>query len=61
MVSDFAAGDPDAELVWGAFEGDRLVAIAAASVRLPTIWIVAGSTPIRRPAGVASVEPLCRR
>ncbi len=42
VVSEYAAGDPDAVPVWGAFDGDRPVAIAAASVRLPTIWIVTG-------------------
>jgi ribosomal protein S18 acetylase RimI-like enzyme len=41
-VAEYAVGDPDAELIWGAFEGPDLVGIAGASVRLPTIWVLAG-------------------
>ncbi len=41
-VAEYAAGDPDAERIWGAFEGPDLVGVAAASVGLPTIWVLAG-------------------
>jgi len=51
VVSEYASGDPDAEHVWGAFENEELVGIAGASVRLPTIWVVAG----------VYVEPSVRR
>jgi GNAT superfamily N-acetyltransferase len=34
--------DPEADPAWGAFDGDRLVGVARAAVRLPSIWIVGG-------------------
>ena len=32
----------DEPTVWGAFDGDRLVGVARAAVRLPAVWIVSG-------------------
>ena len=48
---EYAASDPGAEHLWGVFEGDHIVGIAGAAVRLPTIWVVAG----------VFVDPLARR
>ncbi len=54
VLSEFLAAHADAELggyapgaldrapVWGAFEADRLVAVARAAVLLPAIWVVTG-------------------
>jgi GNAT superfamily N-acetyltransferase len=44
---DFAASayphvDPEAEPVWGYFEGERLRGVARTSVRLPRVWFVTG-------------------
>jgi GNAT superfamily N-acetyltransferase len=44
---DFAASaypslDPEAEPVWGYFEGDLLLGLARTSVRLPRVWVVNG-------------------
>ena len=38
----YARLDPDIEPVWGAFDGERLVGVAHASVTLPFAWVVAG-------------------
>lgn len=34
--------DPEAEIAWGSFDGDRIVGVARAAVRLPTVWVLAG-------------------
>lgn len=39
---DYAAIDPAAEPIWGAFERGRLVGVTRAAVRLPLVWVVAG-------------------
>jgi ribosomal protein S18 acetylase RimI-like enzyme len=51
VVTGYAAGDPEGEHLWGAFEDGYLVGIAGAAVRLPSIWVVAG----------VFVDPLARR
>ncbi len=57
--SPFHAGyarlDPDAEPVWGAFDGERLVGVAHASVTLPFVWVIAGvyTRPEHRGRGIA--------
>lgn len=38
----YAGGDPVSEPTWGAFEEGRLVGLARAAVRLPTVWVVGG-------------------
>jgi len=51
----YARLDPDIEPVWGAFDGERLVGVAHASVTLPFAWVVAGvyTRPEYRGRGVA--------
>ena len=53
-LSAYAGLDPDAEPVWGAFDGRRLVGVARAAVRLPRIWVLGGVfvDPTRRGRGV---------
>jgi len=34
--------DPEFEPAWGAFDGERLVGVARAAVRLPHLWVVGG-------------------
>ncbi len=41
-VAEYPHLDPATELLWGAFDGDRLVGVARAAVRRPTGWILAG-------------------
>ncbi len=41
-VAEYPHLDPTTELLWGAFDGDRLVGVARAAVRRPTGWILAG-------------------
>jgi len=38
----YTDGDPTAEPTWGAFQEGRLVGLARAAVRLPTVWVVGG-------------------
>jgi ribosomal protein S18 acetylase RimI-like enzyme len=38
----YATLDLDRAPVWGAFEADRLVALARIAVQLPTVWIITG-------------------
>ncbi len=53
-LAGYASLDPGADPAWGAFEGGRLVGVARAAVRLPTIWIVAGVfvVPVARGRGL---------
>jgi ribosomal protein S18 acetylase RimI-like enzyme len=38
----YASRDLERASVWGAFEADRLVAVARIAVQLPTVWIITG-------------------
>ncbi|HEV8050343.1 MAG TPA: GNAT family N-acetyltransferase [Thermoplasmata archaeon] len=66
--SPFHAGyarlDPDVEPVWGAFDGERLVGVAHASVTLPFVWVIAGvyTRPEHRGRGLAQsvTAAVCR-
>ncbi|MCI4327416.1 MAG: GNAT family N-acetyltransferase [Thermoplasmata archaeon] len=66
--SPFHAGyrrlDPEIEPVWGAFDGERLVGVAHASVTLPFAWVIAGvyTRPEYRGRGVAQAvtAAVCR-
>ncbi len=49
MLAEYAGVDPGVEPTWGAFEGERLVGVARAAVRLPRVWVV-GGVYIDRPA-----------
>jgi predicted GNAT family acetyltransferase len=53
-VAELSRSDPGAEWVWGAFEGDDLVGVAAASARLPLVWMIGGVyvDPVARHRGV---------
>jgi len=57
--SPFHAGyarlDPAVEPVWGAFDGERLIGVAHASVTLPFVWVIAGvyTRPEHRGRGIA--------
>jgi GNAT superfamily N-acetyltransferase len=42
MVEGYAGLDPGSEVIVGGFEGDRLVGLARASIRRPSIWVVSG-------------------
>ncbi len=52
-LAGYAGIDPGAEPLWGTFEGGRLVGVARAGVRLPSIWVVNGVfvSPERRGRG----------
>lgn len=41
-LAAYAGLDPETEPMWGAFQGDRLVGVARAAVRLTGIWVVGG-------------------
>jgi len=41
-LEGYAGFDPATDLAWGAFDGERLVAVARAAVRLPAVWVVGG-------------------
>lgn len=41
-LAAYAGLDPETEPAWGAFEGDSLVGVARAAVRLAGIWVVGG-------------------
>jgi GNAT superfamily N-acetyltransferase len=42
LVAEYPHLDPDAEMLWGAFDGNRLVGVVRAAVRLPRLWILGG-------------------
>jgi ribosomal protein S18 acetylase RimI-like enzyme len=60
----YARLDPDVEPVWGAFDGERLVGVAHASVTLPFVWVIAGvyTRPDHRGRGIAQAvtAAVCR-
>jgi ribosomal protein S18 acetylase RimI-like enzyme len=41
-AAGYSGADLDRSPVWGAFEADRLVAVARIAVQLPAVWIVTG-------------------
>jgi len=41
-LDGYAGFDPATDLAWGAFDGERLVGVARAAVRLPAVWVVGG-------------------
>jgi ribosomal protein S18 acetylase RimI-like enzyme len=41
-TAEYSALDPEVEPAWGAFDGDRLVGVARAAVRLPQLWVLGG-------------------
>ena len=42
VVAEYPFLDPEAELVWGAFERGHLLGAVRAEVRLPRVWILGG-------------------
>ncbi|MCI4321616.1 MAG: GNAT family N-acetyltransferase [Thermoplasmata archaeon] len=64
MHAEYAQRDPEAQPVWGAFDKDRLIGVARASVTLPFAWVIAGvyTRPDYRGRGVAQAvtAALCR-
>jgi ribosomal protein S18 acetylase RimI-like enzyme len=51
LTAAYASLDLSKETAWGAFDGDRLVGLARAPVRLPSVWVVGGifvAPPARR-------------
>ncbi len=42
VVAEYPFLDPEAELIWGAFDRDRLLGVVRAEVRLPKVWILGG-------------------
>lgn len=42
LLRGYRSFDPAVNAVWGAFEGDRIVGVATAGVRLPDIWVING-------------------
>ncbi|MCI4324961.1 MAG: GNAT family N-acetyltransferase [Thermoplasmata archaeon] len=65
MRAGYARMDPAVEPVWGAFEGERLVGVAHASVTLPFAWVIAGvyTRPESRGRGIAQAvtAAICRQ
>ena len=53
-LSGYVGLDLESEPTWGAFDGERLVGVARAAVRLPRIWVVGGVfvEPDRRDEGL---------
>ena len=51
VTAEYPAIDPDVERAWGAFDGERLVGVVRAEVRLPRVWVLGG----------VYVEPPARR
>jgi ribosomal protein S18 acetylase RimI-like enzyme len=41
-VAEYPYLDPAVESVWGCFEGDELIGVVRAEVRLPEVWLVGG-------------------
>ena len=42
VAAEYPFLDPEVERAWGAFDGDRLVGVVRAEVRLPRIWVLGG-------------------
>lgn len=42
VTAEYPFLDPEADVVWGAFERDRLVGVVRAEVRLPAVWVLGG-------------------
>ena len=42
VVGTYPYLDPEADRIWGAFEGSRLVGAVHAEVRLPRVWVLGG-------------------
>ena len=42
LVAAYPYLDPEADRIWGAFEGNRLVGAVHAEVRLPRVWVLGG-------------------
>jgi ribosomal protein S18 acetylase RimI-like enzyme len=42
VVVEYAHLDPETEMLWGAFDDERIVGVVRAAVRLPAIWILGG-------------------
>ncbi len=42
VVAEYPFIDPEVDIAWGAFEGDRLVGATRAEVRLPRVWVLGG-------------------
>jgi ribosomal protein S18 acetylase RimI-like enzyme len=65
MRSEYARMDPAVEPVWAAFEGERIVGVAHASVTLPFAWVIAGvyTRPEVRGRGIAQsvTAAICRQ
>jgi GNAT superfamily N-acetyltransferase len=55
-LAGYVGLDPSGDAVWGAFEGDRLIGVARAAVRLARLWVVGGVfvEPPSRGRGVAA-------
>ena len=52
-TNEYPGLDLTSERAWGAFDGDALVGVARAAIRLPTLWVIAGVfvDPIARGRG----------
>lgn len=42
VAAEYPFLDPEVERAWGAFDGDRLVGVVRAEVRLPQVWVLGG-------------------
>lgn len=42
VAAEYPFLDPEVERAWGAFDGDRLVGVVRAEVRLPRVWVLGG-------------------
>ncbi|MGD0249457.1 MAG: GNAT family N-acetyltransferase [Thermoplasmata archaeon] len=42
VAAEYPFLDPEVERAWGAFDGERLVGVVRAEVRLPRVWVLGG-------------------
>jgi len=42
VAAEYPFLDPEVERAWGAFDGDRLLGVVRAEVRLPRVWVLGG-------------------
>ena len=42
LTTGYPALDLSRDVAWGSFDGDRLVGLARAPVRLPSVWVIGG-------------------